>query len=293
MDDTFYHSVGLHRITTPRLSTVYRHSGRDWLDAESVFLIHGSLSSGRWWESAMAAFEELMPNKYACYAPDLRSHGGADPRPVLGLESFADDVLAVMDSIGVKQAHIVGWSMGGGVATLLALDHPERCLSLTLVSSLSPVGMGRLTLPGNPDVMAQAIRRGEFETVAKLIRATNLREGRFPLDGSPPSNALFYYLLQSVMEVQNYPGDEQNGEGNNAAIYRYNVSARTSNLSVPVLSLHGDRDALAPNEYFAEARRYWPPYLFQEVIFEGSGHSPMIEQPRRFVITLDEFFAQV
>jgi pimeloyl-ACP methyl ester carboxylesterase len=292
-DDTFYDSLGLHRIKTSRLSTVYRHSGRDWQDAESIFFIHGSLASGRWWEPALAAFEELMPNKYACYAPDLRSHGQADPLPVQGMESLSADMLSVMDAIGLKKAHLVGWSMGGGVATQLALDHPNRCLSLTLVSSVLPDGVERGQLRGDPEAMGQAIRRGELETVSKLIRASNLREGRFPLDNSPPGNALVSYLVQSAMQAQNYPGDTEHGEGNHEAMYRFNVTGRCATFPRPVLNIYGDHDIFASREDFARAGRFWPPDRYHEVIFEGASHSPMVEQPRRFVITLDDFFSRI
>ena len=292
-DDTFYDSLGLHRIKTPRLATVYRHSGRDWQDAESIFFIHGSLASGRWWEPALAAFEELMPNKYACYAPDLRSHGQADPLPVLGMESLSADMLSVMDAIGLKKAHLVGWSMGGGVAMQLALDHPNRCLSLTLVNSVSPYGIERGQLRGDPEALGQAIRRGELETVSKLIRASNLREGRFPLDNSPPGNALVAFLVQSAMQAQNYPGDTEHREGNHEAMYRFNLAARCASFPRPVLSIHGDQDIFASEEYFARAALPWPPDRYHEVIFEGASHSPMVEQPRRFVITLDDFFSRI
>ncbi len=292
-DATFYDSVGLHRVKTPRLSTVYRHSGRDWQDAESVLFIHGSLASGRWWEPTMAAFEELMPNKYACYAPDLRSHGQAEALPVQGMESLAEDMLSVLDVIGVKQVHVVGWSLGGGVATQLALDNPQRCLSLTLVSSVAPFGIERGSLRGDPQLTAEAIRRGDLEAVTKFIRASNLREGRFPLDGSPPGNALLAYLVQSAMQVQNFPGDEPNGEGDYEAMYRFNVAERCAAFPHPVLAVHGDQDAVATNSYLAEAARPWSLDQYRRIIFQGTGHAPMVEQPRRFAVTLDEFFGQI
>ncbi|HEX2913916.1 MAG TPA: alpha/beta hydrolase [Chloroflexia bacterium] len=292
-DDTFYESVDFHRVKTSRLSTVYRHSGRDWQDAESIVFIHGSLSSSRWWEPALASFQELMPSKYACYAPDLRSYGDADPLPIRGMDSMSEDVLSVMDSIGIRQAHIVGWSMGGGPATQLVLDHPDRALSLTLVSSVAPSGLPVEQIPAKREVVAQAIHRGDLETLARIVRAGNFREGRFPLNGSPPANALFYYLLQSVLQMQNYPGDENNNEGGTMAMVNFHVAERCAAIRVPVLSLHGDHDAIIPNEYFVKIRQPWPPHLFHEVIFEGAAHTPHVEQPRRFAVALDEFFSNI
>lgn len=240
----------------------------------------------------MAAFDELMPGNYACYALDLRSHGEADPLPVRGMESFTGDCLAVMDAIGLKRAHIVGWSMGAGPAMQLVFDHPGRCLSLTLVSALPPFGTEGAYVPANREYIGQSIRQGNIEAVTKIIKASNLRAGRFPLDNSPPGNALFYYLLQSAMQMENYPGDEANGEGDSAAMQRFNMADRCSGVSVPVLSVHGDEDPIISNELYARMRGYWPAHLYQEVIFKGSSHSPMVEQPRRFAITLDEFYSK-
>lgn len=292
-DDTFYDSVRVFPVQTPRLSTVYRHCGRDWQDAESIFFIHGSLCSGRWWEPAMAAFDELMPGKYACYAPDLRSHGDADPLPVQGMESFTLDLLGVMDAIGLKKAHVVGWSMGAGPAMQLAFDYPGRCLSLTLVSPLPPSGAGEVLSPPNREQVGEAIRRGDFEAVNQAVRAIYLRAGRFPLDNSPPGNALFYYLLQSAMQVANYPGDEANGEGVAAAVQRFDMAGRCAGVGLPVLGVRGDSDALISNELYGQMNDLWPPDKFREVVFKLAGHGPMVEQPRRFALALDEFFSTI
>ncbi|HEU0114921.1 MAG TPA: alpha/beta hydrolase, partial [Thermomicrobiales bacterium] len=57
-------------------------------------------------------------------------------------DDLADDVLGLLDALGVGCAHLVGMSMGGGIALHVALDHPERVASLTLIS----------TSPGGPDL---------------------------------------------------------------------------------------------------------------------------------------------
>jgi pimeloyl-ACP methyl ester carboxylesterase len=288
-DENFYEGITRHTIQTPGFRTVYRHCGPGWEDAETIFLLHGSLASGRWWEPAMSSFAELLPGKYACYAPDLRSHGDADALPIKGCQSLADDMRAVMDAIGIKRAHIVGWSLGGGPAMLMALSQPERCLSLTLVSSLSPYGTPQLT-PANRQAISEALARGDKAFLERVVRSGSLKEGRFPTNGSPPGEALFSYLLQSAMQLQNYPGDENAGEGSAVAMQTFYAADRTPTAPFKVLSIHGDADPIISNEYFAKMRQAWSPDKFEEVIFEGSGHSPHVEQPRRFAAALDEFF---
>ena len=55
---------------------------------------------------------------------------------------MSDDVVALMDSLGIEKAHVVGHSMGGGVTWRLMMDSPERLLSATLVAPVSPFGFG-------------------------------------------------------------------------------------------------------------------------------------------------------
>jgi pimeloyl-ACP methyl ester carboxylesterase len=60
---------------------------------------------------------------------------GLVPGAPYTVETMTDDLLAVLDAAGERQAHVVGISMGGLMAQELALSHPERCLSLTLIST--------------------------------------------------------------------------------------------------------------------------------------------------------------
>ncbi|MGI8531649.1 MAG: alpha/beta fold hydrolase [Geodermatophilaceae bacterium] len=108
---------------------------------ELVVLIHGNVSSSVFWQSLMLA----LPGRYRPLAVDLRGFGGTDPLPVdatRGLRDFADDVAATVDTLGLDTVHLVGWSMGGGVAMQYLLDHPDRVATLSLVAPVSPYGFG-------------------------------------------------------------------------------------------------------------------------------------------------------
>ncbi len=105
----------------------YQRFGRP--DGEPVVLIQGlGADSGSW---LLQRFP--FGKRYRCIAPDNRGAGRSDvPEGPYDLEVMATDVLAVMDAEGVGSAHVVGVSMGGILAQILAVRHPERVRSLVL-----------------------------------------------------------------------------------------------------------------------------------------------------------------
>lgn len=114
---------------------------------EPVLAIHGVSSQRRLWSWLRAEAPDI-----ALVAPDLR--GRADSLEVPGPSSMAqhaEDMVAVLDSLGLDAVHVVGMSMGGFVAVELAHRHPDRVRSLVLVDGgfpmAAPPGLTREVLP--------------------------------------------------------------------------------------------------------------------------------------------------
>jgi pimeloyl-ACP methyl ester carboxylesterase len=92
--------------------------------------------------------------------PDLGADPGIDPdlaadtgSPVYGVAALAADAVAVLDAYDVARTHVLGWGMGGLVAQLLLLDHPERLASATLVATRPLRVPGAPVLPGPPTAL--------------------------------------------------------------------------------------------------------------------------------------------
>ena len=83
----------------------------------------------------------------------LTSHLRLPARPVYRLDDMADDALGVLSALGIARAHLVGVSMGGMVAQILAARYPQRVLSLTSIMSSS----GKRGLPGPAPAVRQAL----------------------------------------------------------------------------------------------------------------------------------------
>ncbi|MBI1280578.1 MAG: alpha/beta fold hydrolase [Anaerolineaceae bacterium] len=127
-------------ITTSRLTTRVLFSGDD--KSFPVLFLHGNASSATYWEDVMLA----LPEGFRGIAPDQRGYGDADRAKKIdatrGMSDFADDAIALLDTLGIDKVHIAGHSMGGSVIWQLLIDHPDRFLSVTLAAPGSPYGFG-------------------------------------------------------------------------------------------------------------------------------------------------------
>lgn len=133
---TILEGIEAGTVTTDRLTaSVLRRDG----EGTPVVLIHGNVSSSLFFQPLMLA----LP--HPTIAIDLRGFGDSETLPVdatRGMRDFSDDVASVLDALGISGAHVVGWSMGGGVVMQLLLDRPDLVRSLTLQAPVPPQGFG-------------------------------------------------------------------------------------------------------------------------------------------------------
>src|SRR6202171_1723598 len=77
----------------------------------------------------------LSTKMEAAGEPDMMAAFTGNPDPAYQLDDLSDDAVGVLDGLGIGRAHIVGASMGGYISQLVAINHPERVLSLTSIMS--------------------------------------------------------------------------------------------------------------------------------------------------------------
>lgn len=99
---------------------------------QPLILLHGGLA-------ATGMFDQIMPalsKEREVITLDLQAHGRtADIDRPMSYEALADDVAAAMHSLGIDRADVMGYSLGGGVALRVAIQHPELVKKLVLVST--------------------------------------------------------------------------------------------------------------------------------------------------------------
>ena len=100
------------------LNTYYEVRG----DGDPVVLLHGGFATIETWEAQAAALAE----RYQVFLPERRGHGRTpDVAGPLTYENMAADTAAFIEALGIRPAHLIGWSDGASVALYLALRRPE------------------------------------------------------------------------------------------------------------------------------------------------------------------------
>ncbi len=248
-----------------------------------LVLLHGL--SGRWqnWLLTMPAFMAT----HRCIAPDLPGFGGSSmPSDGISIRGYARLVEQLCDAVGVSRATFGGSSMGGFVAAELALSSPARVEKLVLVSAagLSIEYVRREPLLAAARVLSVTGTRS-LPYSERIISRPRLRRAalqmfiRYPERLSSP-------LAWELMQGSGKPGFVHALD----ALTRYSFRDRLPEIRVPVLIVWGENDLLVP---VGDAARFECRIgaNAQRVIFEDTGHAPMIERPSRFNEVLAGFLA--
>lgn len=244
---------------------------------ETVVFVHGNCSSSLFFQPVM----QLLPASIRPIAVDLRGFGGSETLPVdatRGVRDFSDDVWSVLDALELDRAHLVGWSMGGGVVLQQLLDRPAAVASVTLISPVSPYGFGGTAADGsrltdddagvgagaaNPDFVAR-LKDGDTSadeptSPRSVFRSSYVsaayREGR--------ENLWVASMLTTAVGDDNYPGEKvaspnwpgmapgTRGVLNTMAPMYFNVSGIVDlPVKPPVLWVHGVDDAIVGDQTF-------------------------------------------
>lgn len=101
-----------------------RIDGRE--GAPWVTLVTGIANDVSMWEAQMPVLRDFRVLRY-----DLRGQGGTEASAApYSMDLLVDDLIGLLDSLGVKKTHLVGLGLGGAIAQAAAIDHPDRLLSL-------------------------------------------------------------------------------------------------------------------------------------------------------------------
>ncbi|HMK54001.1 MAG TPA: alpha/beta fold hydrolase [Methanobacteriaceae archaeon] len=122
----------MEKLILEDLTISYQDEGTGY----PLVLIHGLGSDHTIWDGLIP----LLNDYYHVLAPDIRGSGQSSKTAgPYSVELFSHDIFKFLETLDIDQAHFIGHSMGGAILLQLALDHPEKVRSLTLISSFSYV----------------------------------------------------------------------------------------------------------------------------------------------------------
>ena len=165
---------------------------------------------------------------------------GLPVRPPYTLIDMARDALGLLDALGISRAHVVGASMGGMIAQILAIEHPERVKSLTSIMSTT----GDRRLPGPRARVLRAMLRPRPRNKAVAVRRTVEFFRLIGGSGYPPTEAELRDKVERAVQ-RSYRPDAVLRQ----LIAIYDAPSRVEalrRLRVPTLVLHGSDDPLVP-----------------------------------------------
>jgi pimeloyl-ACP methyl ester carboxylesterase len=233
-----------------------------------LLLIHGLTESRRMWDPLLPALAE----DHTVLAVDLPGHGESGPGASYAPDAMADEVAAVVRSVGMDAPTVVGHSLGGVVATVYGAAHPARCVlnidqSLALADFKDAVMSIEAQLRGDEATFLATINAmlGAMEGPMSPAESARMRALR------RPDQAVVLAIWAPVMEAS-------------AADLDALVRSFAGQVKVPYLALHGSDPGPGYVAWLSEVI----PQATVEV-WPDEGHYPHLIEPDRFVNRLRDF----
>lgn len=184
-------------------------------EGRPLVLLHGAFMTVESWGPLLGALAESRQ----VIAPELQTHGRTvDIDRPWSAEAFADDVAALLDHLGIEEADVLGYSLGGSAALQVAIRHPERVGKLIVASASSKL-----------DGIHPGLMEGMEQITPEMFHGTPMHDGYVAVAPNPDD---FSKLVEREKEfdrnVQDVPDEMVKG------------------IESPTLLIVGDADIVTP-----------------------------------------------
>jgi pimeloyl-ACP methyl ester carboxylesterase len=246
----------------------------------AVVLLHGFASSIVTWRDTMP----LLARSHDMVAVDFPGFGGSEVRPDLPPSAYPRLVVGLMDRLGIARASLVGNSMGGGAAVVVAGRQPDRVDRLVLIDSV-----GYNLAPGDRPWL---LRAAGFKPAARLIEALPIRRAMVKV----ALRQIFHDdRLVTRERIDEYvapllrPGAMAAAQSLLASGDDMGLPEAVARVRAPTLVVWGREDAWVPVE---QADRFLAAIPgSRKVVLDGCGHLPQEERPKEVSHLLEDFLA--
>ena len=261
--------LALKKVRVGDIDIAYRSFGH----GEPVLLIMGFSGTMDMWQPY---FLRALSSRYNVIIFDSRGIGASGiTDKKLSIELFANDAAELLDALGIKKAHILGWSMGTNVAQELVLRHPEKANKLILYAA-DPGGKECIQ-PPEP-----------LQTVTNTSGTLAEREKRvmtvlFPekwLKANPDFRK-YFPAPKETTPVENINRQAQ-------AMFEWRGSfSRLNQIKCPTLLITGSEDLIPPPVNSFNMAKEIPSARVVEI--KGAGHGLMYQYPAKFTRAVLDF----
>ena len=235
-----------------------------------LLLVMGIGASMLWWEDGfcrmladggrfVVRYDHRDTGRSVTYEPGRPGYTGGD---------LAADVAGVLDASGIPAAHIVGVSAGGAFAQVLALDHPDRVLSLVLIST-TPAVPGDRRLPGPTEEFGRFVSTAQVDwsdkssVIDHLVGYSRLLAGgRRPFDEAGARDL----VRRDVERARDFAA----AQNHDVLPHDDSEHPPLASISAPTMVIHGTADPMFPVEH-GEALAHEIPGA-ELVRLHGAGH---------------------
>lgn len=243
----------MERVEVNGIEVAYERRGK----GNPLVLIHGyPLDHSIWNETA-----KTLENDFDLVMPDLRGFGKSKTVSTsYGMGEIADDLVQLLEGLGIEKAAFAGHSMGGYVALAFARKYPSRVTGLALVSSQ--------TAADTPER-----REGRYKTAVDVEEKGVGIVADAMTDKLSPSQNVRDFIRPLIN------GQSRGGVAGalRAMAGREDSTDLIPNFKFPVVLIHGDADELIPVDRAREVKVAFPWVHLKEL--SGAGHMPMMEMP--------------
>ena len=256
-------------------------------EGRPLILIHGVWASHEWWRWLVPA----LAHNYYVITPDIRGHGQSSPlKSAYTVNGFAKDLDLLLQSMGIHEVVLVGWSMGGIISMQYGLNYPSKVKALILIATRGH---------RNPKLKRRIILQYLQARLSLLMDFTAPRKYDRASGGFPGQKIWLEREVEKMLspeaskEVQRWVmSDIRNNPRENyfqaaRSIWNWGAGDRLKEIEAPTLIMVGDKDTRTPPRFSRLLHDAIPNSRL--VIVEDAGHCLPLEQPQRVDEEIQEF----
>jgi 3-oxoadipate enol-lactonase len=270
-----------HAVTRDNVRLYFEEAG----SGMPILFLHEFAADHSNWEPQMRYFSR----SHRCIAYSARGYTPSDvpgSADVYTYKHFYTDALAVLDHLGLAKAHLVGLSMGSYSSLHVALNAPERALSMTLA------GVGSGSHLENLEAFRRQCRENaeQLEKLgsAEVAKVTREAPGRIPFLVKDPRGHADFYAALARHDAKGSANTMRGFQGGRPSIYTLTEAIRK--VPTPALIICGDEDdnCVEPSLFL---KKHLPAAGL--AFFPKSGHVLNLEEPALFNEMVERFVALV